>query len=120
MRRARIIGTGAYLPTRVVTNHELAETLDTSDQWIVERTGIRQRHIAAEDECSSDLGVAAAKKLFAEHDIDPQRHEGRAELVRRELDPPRRDGFSPFFTDGWVKPTSSFLSCSTFLVLRGL
>lgn len=69
MRRARIIGTGAYLPTRVVTNHELAETLDTSDQWIVERTGIRQRHIAAEDEVTSDLATAAAKAALEQAEL---------------------------------------------------
>ena len=61
MRRACITGTGAYLPENVVTNDDLAETVDTSDSWIVERTGIRQRHIAAEGELTSDLAVAAAK-----------------------------------------------------------
>jgi 3-oxoacyl-[acyl-carrier-protein] synthase-3 len=59
--RARIVGTGAYLPAKVVSNAELAQTVDTSDQWIVERTGIRQRHIAAEGELTSDLAVAAAR-----------------------------------------------------------
>lgn len=61
MRRARIVGTGAYLPARVVTNHDLARTVDTSDEWIVQRTGIRQRHIAAEGEMTSDLACAAAR-----------------------------------------------------------
>jgi 3-oxoacyl-[acyl-carrier-protein] synthase III len=61
MRRARIVGTGGYLPARVVTNHELARTVDTSDEWIVQRTGIRQRHIAADGEMTSDLGCAAAR-----------------------------------------------------------
>jgi 3-oxoacyl-[acyl-carrier-protein] synthase-3 len=61
MRRARVVGTGAYLPARVVTNHELARTVDTSDEWIVQRTGIRQRHIAADGEMTSDLACAAAR-----------------------------------------------------------
>jgi 3-oxoacyl-[acyl-carrier-protein] synthase-3 len=61
MRRARIVGTGAYLPARVVSNHELARTVDTSDEWIVQRTGIKQRHIAADDEMTSDLACAAAR-----------------------------------------------------------
>ena len=64
MKRARIIGTGSYLPERILTNAALAERLDTSDEWIVERTGIRQRHIAAEDEFTSDLGTAAARKAL--------------------------------------------------------
>ena len=45
--RSQIVGSGCYLPSRVVTNAELAATVDTSDEWIIERTGIRQRHIAA-------------------------------------------------------------------------
>ena len=61
MIRARIIGTGSYLPARVLANAELAATVDTSDEWIVERTGIRQRHIAAAGEFTSDLGTAAAR-----------------------------------------------------------
>jgi 3-oxoacyl-[acyl-carrier-protein] synthase-3 len=61
MRRARIVGTGAYLPARVVSNDELARTVDTSDEWIVQRTGIKQRHIAADDEMTSDLACAAAR-----------------------------------------------------------
>ena len=59
--RTIVTGTGSYLPARVVSNAELAETVDTSDEWIVERSGIRQRHIAAEGEFTSDLAVAAAR-----------------------------------------------------------
>lgn len=59
--RSRVIGTGGYLPARVLTNADLAARLETSDAWIIERTGIRQRHIAAEGELTSDLAVAAAR-----------------------------------------------------------
>jgi 3-oxoacyl-[acyl-carrier-protein] synthase-3 len=55
---------GAYLPARVVTNDELAKTVDTSDEWIVQRTGIRQRHIAAEGENTSDLAAAAGRRAM--------------------------------------------------------
>jgi 3-oxoacyl-[acyl-carrier-protein] synthase III len=60
MHRAIIEGVGSYLPERVLTNRELAETVDTSDEWIVERTGIRERRIAAPGELTSDMAVAAA------------------------------------------------------------
>ncbi|RCK42867.1 beta-ketoacyl-ACP synthase III [Thalassospira xiamenensis] len=62
--RSRIIGCGSYLPSNVVTNDELAKRVDTSDEWIVARTGIRQRHIAAEGETTSDLAVAAATRAM--------------------------------------------------------
>ncbi len=64
MRRACIIGTGAYLPEKVISNDDLAKFVDTSDEWIRERTGIRQRHVAAEGEFTSDLAVAAAKQAL--------------------------------------------------------
>ena len=63
-RRSVIIGTGSYLPERILSNAELAATVDTSDAWIVERTGIRQRHIAADGELTSDLAVAAARRAL--------------------------------------------------------
>lgn len=56
-----VIGVGSYLPKRVLTNAELAEKVDTSDEWIVQRTGIKQRHIAAEGEFTSDLATNAAR-----------------------------------------------------------
>jgi 3-oxoacyl-[acyl-carrier-protein] synthase-3 len=65
VRRAAIIGTGSYLPAQVLSNDELAARVDTSDDWIIERTGIRQRHIAAEGEFTSDLGTAAAEAALA-------------------------------------------------------
>ncbi len=61
MRRSVITATGSYLPKRILTNHELAEMVDTSDEWIVSRSGIRQRHIAADGELTSDLATHAAK-----------------------------------------------------------
>ncbi|MGV6871289.1 beta-ketoacyl-ACP synthase III [Pseudochelatococcus sp. B33] len=59
--RSVVRGCGAYLPERVLTNDELSRVVDTSDEWIVQRTGIRQRHIAAEGETTSQLGVRAAQ-----------------------------------------------------------
>jgi 3-oxoacyl-[acyl-carrier-protein] synthase-3 len=61
---SRIIGTGSYLPPRVVTNEELSKKLDTSDAWIQERTGIRQRHIAEESQTSSDLALEASRRAL--------------------------------------------------------
>ncbi len=61
---ARIAGTGSYLPEKVVTNHDLEKTMDTSDEWIRDRTGIRKRHIAADGETSSDMGLAAAREAI--------------------------------------------------------
>ncbi len=67
--RARIIGCGSYLPERVITNDELATMVDTSDEWIVARTGIRQRHIVAEGEKTSDLAFKAAEKALQHADV---------------------------------------------------
>ncbi len=64
MIRSRIAGCGSYLPERIVTNHELTQKIETTDEWIVQRTGIRQRHIAAEGELISDLATHAAKKAL--------------------------------------------------------
>jgi len=69
MIRSVIKGIGSYLPERVLSNAELSETVETSDQWIRERTGIGQRHIVAEDECTSDLGLQAAKAALKDADM---------------------------------------------------
>ncbi|MAN11993.1 MAG: 3-oxoacyl-ACP synthase [Sphingobium sp.] len=75
IRRSILLGTGSGLPKRVVTNAELAETVDTSDEWIVERTGIRARHIAGEGETTATLATDAARAALevaglAAQDID--------------------------------------------------
>ena len=71
VRRACFIGSGAYLPDRVVTNDELAAQVDTSDEWIVQRTGIRQRHFAAKDEKTSDLAMRAAEAALKDAGVRP-------------------------------------------------
>ncbi len=70
MKRAAILGTGSALPIRRVSNAELAETVDTSDAWIVERTGIRFRHIAGEGETTASLGCEAARRALAAAGIE--------------------------------------------------
>jgi 3-oxoacyl-[acyl-carrier-protein] synthase III len=64
MRRSLLIGCGAYLPERILTNAELAKTVDTSHEWIVQRTGIHQRHVAADGELTSDLAIAASRRAL--------------------------------------------------------
>ncbi len=64
MRRAQLVATGSYLPANVVSNDDLSKTVDTSDAWIIERTGIRQRHLAADGELTSDLAAAASKQAL--------------------------------------------------------
>jgi 3-oxoacyl-[acyl-carrier-protein] synthase-3 len=70
MMRSVFLGCGAYVPKRVVTNAELARRIDTSDEWIRERTGIAERHIAAEGEKTSDLAVAAARLALEDAGIE--------------------------------------------------
>jgi 3-oxoacyl-[acyl-carrier-protein] synthase-3 len=69
---SRIVGTGSYLPPKVVTNADLARQMDTSDEWIRTRTGIRQRHIAEPSQTSSDLAVEASRAALAAARIPPQ------------------------------------------------
>lgn len=70
MRRSLLVGVGGYLPDRVLTNAELARQVDTSDEWIVERTGIRRRHIAADNQKTSDLAIVAAQRALAHAKMD--------------------------------------------------
>ena len=69
--RSVIRGVGAHLPKRIMTNDDLAKIVDTTDAWITERTGIKQRHIADESELTSDLGIAAAHQALVRAGIDP-------------------------------------------------
>lgn len=71
LRRSRIVGCGAYLPEQVVTNDDLAQRVDTSDEWISQRTGIRQRHIARDGELTSDLAVKAAWQALDNAGLSP-------------------------------------------------
>jgi 3-oxoacyl-[acyl-carrier-protein] synthase III len=70
--RSVVLGCGSYLPQKVLTNAELAARVDTSDEWIVQRTGIRQRHIADDDEFTSHLGLHAARAALADAGVDAQ------------------------------------------------
>ena len=67
-----IIGLGSYVPTKIVTNKDLEKIVDTSDEWIVERTGIRERCIAEENEATSDLAIKAAEKALEDAKISPE------------------------------------------------
>lgn len=69
---SRIVGTGSYLPEKILTNQDLEATIDTSDEWIFSRTGIRQRHIAADSENTSDLALAASRRAIAAAGIEPR------------------------------------------------
>lgn len=71
VNRTVIRGVGAYLPKRVMTNAEIAKVVDTTDEWIAERSGIRSRHIASDDELTSDLGISACKQALVRAGIDP-------------------------------------------------
>jgi len=68
---SKIIATGSYLPEKILTNKDLEETVDTSHEWIVERSGINQRHIAAQDELASDLATRAAQRAIETAGLSP-------------------------------------------------
>jgi len=70
--RSVVLGCGSYLPARILSNDELARSVDTTDEWIVQRTGIRERHIAAAGELTSDLALNAARAALANAHVDAQ------------------------------------------------
>jgi 3-oxoacyl-[acyl-carrier-protein] synthase-3 len=71
MSLAKIVGLGAYAPKRILTNKDLERMVDTSDEWIVQRTGIRERHIVEEGEAASDLAVRAAQQALERAGVEP-------------------------------------------------
>ncbi|OHD08573.1 MAG: 3-oxoacyl-ACP synthase [Spirochaetes bacterium GWD1_27_9] len=68
----KILGTGSYLPEKIMTNHDLAKIVDTSDEWISKRTGIKERRIASDNEATSDLAVKASEKALEMAGLKPQ------------------------------------------------
>jgi 3-oxoacyl-[acyl-carrier-protein] synthase-3 len=76
MIRSVLRATGSYLPERVITNAEMERLVDTSDEWIVQRTGIRERHVAAETQSTSDLAIEAAKRALESSGLSPEDLDG--------------------------------------------
>src|SRR5258706_3221225 len=77
MTRAQIVGIGAYAPKRILTNGDLEKLVATTDEWIVQRTGIRERHVVDEGEASSDLGMRAAQQALERAGVEP----GEVDLI---------------------------------------
>lgn len=107
VRGVEVAGTGSFLPARVVTNEELSRTLDTNDEWIVTRTGIRERRFAGPDEATSDMSLAAARQAMDMAGVGPDQLDlilcatmtpdriipSTAGLLQRALEAPRAGGF---------------------------
>jgi 3-oxoacyl-[acyl-carrier-protein] synthase-3 len=72
VNRAKIIGVGAYVPKPVVTNSDLEKMVDTSDEWVVQRTGVRERHVAEEGQVASDLALRAAQQALERAGVEPE------------------------------------------------
>ena len=70
-KSSKIVGWGHYLPKKIITNSDLSKTIDTSDEWIFSRTGIKQRHIASDGEFTSDLAVNASIEAFKNSKVKP-------------------------------------------------
>ena len=66
-----ILGVGSYVPERVITNEELSKLVETSDEWITERTGIKERHVAEPEQAASDLALPASRQALEQAGIDP-------------------------------------------------
>ncbi|MBU0533702.1 MAG: ketoacyl-ACP synthase III [Candidatus Omnitrophica bacterium] len=71
-KNIKIIGVGSYLPEKILTNVDIEKIVDTTDEWITERTGIKERRIARKDQATSDLGIEAAKKALEDASVDPK------------------------------------------------
>ena len=78
--RVGITGIGAYAPERVLTNADLAKMVETSDEWIVERTGIRERRVAEPDQATSDVAVPAAREALERAGVSPRGRRPRRRL----------------------------------------
>ena len=72
MYRSKISGTGSYLPEKILTNQDLEKMVETNNQWIIERTGIRERHIAAEDQATSDMALIASQRALEMAKLSPK------------------------------------------------
>ena len=75
MKYAHIVGWGSFLPDRVLTNHEIAQTVETSDEWIVTRTGVKERRIAGSKETTATMAFEAAARALAVADMHPSQIE---------------------------------------------
>src|SRR3546814_1070925 len=97
---SRIAGTGSYLPEKVLTNDDLAKIVDTSDEWITSRTGIRQRHVAAEGETTGDLAYHAAVRAMEAAGVEASEIDlivlGRSEEHTSELQSLMRISYAVF------------------------
>ena len=80
---SKVIGTGSHLPERIVTNHDLEQIMDTSDQWIRERTGISERRIISEGETTTTLAQEACRKAMVAADVDPAKSTCSSWVQRR-------------------------------------
>lgn len=76
MIRSKILATGSYLPKKILTNADLEKIVETSDEWITKRSGIKQRHIAADDEYTSDLAIKASRQAMEQGNVSPEDIDG--------------------------------------------